>query len=142
MTYKPCQKTLCLFYILVLFFLNVISGAASASEMTGFVCAENECYVNHAASITLTSMDKRLPAREHVTTRESEAQETLSSNVSQRVRLLSRSVRYAAIDLFSCNFTAGLYALSGQFHRHTISVHSLCGIIITNYIHHQDGQKS
>lgn len=142
MTDKPCKKTLCLFYILVLFFLNVISGVASASEMTGFVCAESECYVNHVASTTLTSMDKRLPAREHVTARDSEGPETLSATGSQRVRLLSRSVRHAAIDLFSCNSTAGLYALFGQFHRHTISVHSLCGIIITDYIHHQDGQKS
>lgn len=142
MTDKPCKKTLCLFYILVLFFLNVISGVASASEMTGFVCAESECYVNHVVSTTLTSMDKRLPAREHVTARDSEGPETLSATGSQRVRLLSRSVRHAAIDLFSCNSAAGLYALFGQFHRHTISVHSLCGIIITDYIHHQDGQKS
>lgn len=139
---KPRKKTLCLFYILILFFINVISGASSASEITGSVCAGNEYYVNHMVSTTLTSMDKRLPARECMSTRDSEGPETLSATGSQRVRPLSRSVRHAAIDLFSCNSTAGLYALSGQLHRHTISVHSLCGIIITDYIHHQDGQKS
>lgn len=140
---KPCKKTLCLFYILILFFINVISGASSASEITGAVCAGNGYYVNHIVSTTLTSMDKRLPTREHMSTRDSEGPEALSATGSQRIRPLSRSVRHAAMDhLFSCGFSTNLYALSGQLHRHTISVHSLCGIIITDYMHHQDGQKS
>lgn len=143
MTGKSCKKILCLFYILALFFMNVISGASSASEITGVVCAESEYYVNHIAFTTLTSMDKRLPAREHMSARDSEGPEALSAAGSQRIRSLSRSVRHTAIDpLFSCGFSADSYALFGQLHRHTIPVHSLCGIIITDYIHHQDGQKS
>lgn len=143
MTEKTRKKTLCLFYILILLFWNVISGASSASEMTGVVCAESECYVNQLAAATLTSMDKRLPAREHMSARDSEGPESLSATGAQRIRPLSRSVRHAAIDHFLfCDSSASLYALFGQFRRQTISVHSLCGIIITDYIHHQDGQKS
>lgn len=142
MTQKFCKKTLCLFYILALLFWSVISGVSSTSEITGLVCGESDCYVNHSFSTTLASLDKRLPLHENVSVRDSEGPETLSATGSQRIRPLSRSVRHAAADLISSNSSAGLSAVCGQFHRQHISVHSLCGIIITNYIHHQDGQKS
>lgn len=142
MTQKVHKKSLCLFYILILLFWSVISGTASASEITGFVCAGSNCYVNHASSTTLTSLNKRLPIRENLSAHDSENTETLSAAGSQRVRPLSRSVRHAAAELISGNSSANLSAVYGQFHRQHISVHSLCGIIITNYIHHQDGQKS
>lgn len=139
---KSGKSILSLFYILTLLFWSVISGVFSASEISGVVYGENECYVNHASSTTLVSLDKRLPAREQMSTRNSEGPETLSAAGGQRIKPLSRSVRHTAADLFVCASSANPYALSGQLHRHTISVHSLCGIIITDYIHHQDGQKA
>lgn len=142
LTQKSCKKWICLIYILALFFWSVISGAASASEITGSVCDADNCYVNLSASTTLTSLDKRLPIRENLSARNSEGPETLSAAGGQRIRPLSRSVRHAAADFLSCNSSAHLYTVPGQFHRLTGSVHSLCGIVIINYIHHQDGQKS
>lgn len=142
MTQKVHKKSLCLFYILILLFWSVISGTASASEITGLVCAGSDCYVNHPSSTTLASLDKRLPIRETLSARDSEGTETLSAAGSQRIRPLSRSVRHAAAELISGDSSANLSAICGQFHLLTRSVHSLCGITITKYIHHQDGQKS
>lgn len=139
---KFCKRTLCLIYILPLLFWSVISGAFSASEITGVVCDAEYCYVNHSDSSALISLDNRLPVRENLSARDGEGPETLSAVRTQRIRTLSRSVRHAAADLFSCDSSHHLYAACGQFHRLSRSVHSLCGITIINYIHHQDGKKS
>lgn len=139
---KTCKKSLCLIYILTLLFWSVISGSVSASEITGVVCGESDCYVNHISPTTLISLDKRLPLRENLSARGSEGLETLSATGSQRMKPLSRSVRHTAANLIPCHSYGNLYAIGRQFHQHQIAIHSLCGIIITNYIHHQDGQKS
>ena len=141
MAKKTYKKTLCLFYILTLLLWGVCSGASSVSEITGTVCGVQDCYVNHAPS-AITQGARHLPSQEYLSVRDSGTSETLSAARNRGVRPLSRSVRQTAAYLFSGMPHANRHALSGLLSIHEIPSHNLCGIIITNYIHRQDGQKS
>lgn len=139
MARKTYQKTLCLFYILTLLLWSVCSGASSVSEITDAVCGMQGCYVNHSSAITSTS--RHLPAQKYLSARASGTTETLSTARNRSARTLSRAVRHLSAHLFSGSPSANQYALSGLFLTHKIPSHNLCGIIIADYIHRQDGQK-
>lgn len=140
MTKKTYKKTLCLIYILTLFLWGICSGTSSASEITELVCGSHNCYVNHSSAIT--SAARHLPSQEYLSARDSGTPETLSAARNRSVRPLSRSVRQIAAHLFPGNLLSNPHAPSGLFSVHEIPSHSPCGIIITNYIHLKDGQKS
>lgn len=140
MAQKPYRKTLCFFYILILLLWGVCCGASSVSEIAGTVCDADSCYVNRSA--TITSSARHLPAQEYLSVRDLGTTETLAAAGGRSTRLLSRSIRQTASHLFSGNTSAGLHTLYGLFLTREIPVHSPCGIIITNYIHLKDGQKS
>lgn len=139
MAHKTYRKTLCLFYILTLLLWSVCSGASSVSEITNAVCGLQDCYVNHSSAITSTS--KHFPAQKYLSARDSGTVETLSAARKNSARTLSRNVRQIATHLFPGGLSAGQHALSGLFLTHKIPSHRLCGIIIANYIHRQDGHK-
>ena len=141
MAQKTYRKTLCLFYILTLLLWGVCSGASSVSEITETVCGVQDCYVNRSSSASIQAA-RHLPSQEYLSVRASGTSETLSAARSRSVRPLSRSVRQAAAYLFSGIPYTNHHALSGLFSVHEIPSHNLCGIIITNYIHRQDGQRS
>ena len=98
-----------------------------------------DCYVNYSSAITSTS--KHFPAQKYLSARNSGTVETLSAARNRSAKTLSRTVRQVTAHLFSDSPSAGQYALSGLFLAQKIPSHRLCGIIITNYIHRQDGQK-
>lgn len=137
---KTYQKTLCLIYILTLLLWGICSGASSVSEISEVVCGEQECYVNHFAVIT--SAARHLPAQEYLSMRDSSTAETLSAAGTRSTKLLSRSVRQIAAPLFPGSLSSDIPALSGLLLVHEIPSHNPCGIIITDYIHRKDGQKS
>lgn len=139
MAQKTYQKTLCLFYILALLLWSVCSGASSVAEIADAVCGAQHCYVNHTPAII--SKARHLPAQKYLSARDSGTSETLSALRSRNIRPLSRSVKQIAAQLFSCSPSANHHALSGLLLTHEIPSHNPCGIIITNYIHRQDGQK-
>lgn len=139
MARKTYRKNLCLFYILTLLLWSLCSGASSVLEITDVVCGLQNCYVNHSSAITSTS--KHFPAQKYLSARDSGTVETLSAARNRSARTLSRTVRQVTAHLFSGNPSAGQHALSGLFLAQKIPSHRLCGIIITNYIHRQDGQK-
>lgn len=140
MAQKTYRKTLCLIYILTLFFWGICSGASSVSEIAETVCGEQDCYVNHSAVIT--SAARHIPAQEYLSMRHSNPSETLSAGENRVQRHLTRSVRQIAALLLSNDSSAGSPALSGLLLAREIPAHSSCGITITNYIHLKDGQKS
>ena len=88
-----------------------------------------------------TSTSKHFPAQKYLSARNSGTVETLSAARNRSAKTLSRTVRQVTAHLFSDSPSAGQYALSGLFLAQKIPSHRLCGIIITNYIHRQDGQK-
>lgn len=139
MAHKTYQKTLCLFYILTLLLWSVCSGASSVSEITDAVCGRHDYYVNHSSAIT--SASRHLPAQKFLSARDSGTVETLSAARKNSARTLSRYVRQITAHLFPGSLSAGQHALSGLFLAQKIPSHRLCGIIIANYIHRQDGQK-
>lgn len=150
MAQKPYRKTLCFFYILILLLWGVCSGASSVSEVSAALCAGQECYVNHNSVIphsvnhgsVITSSARHLPAQEYLSVRDLGTTETLAAAGSRSTRLLSKSIRQLASHLFPGNTSAGLHTLCGLFLAREIPAHSPCGILITNYIHLKDGQKS
>lgn len=139
MARKTYQKSLCLFYILLLLLWSVCSGASSVSEITDVVCGVQECYVNHSSAVT--SMSRHLPAQKYLSARDFGSSETLSVSRNRSVRTLSRSVRQISLHLLFNHPSANPRILSGMFLAHRIPLHNPCGIIITDYIHRQDGQK-
>lgn len=139
MAQKTYKKSLCLFYILTLLLWCICSGASSVSEITDVVCGEQNCYVNHSFAIISTS--RHLPAQKYLSARDSGTSETLSSARNRGIRSLSRTIRQVVSHLFSGNSSAAQHALSGLLLVREIPAHSSCGIIITNYVHRQDGQK-
>lgn len=139
MARKTYRKKLCLFYILALLLWSLCSGASSVSEITDAVCGSQDCYVNHSSAITSTA--RHLPTQKYLSMRDSGISETFSSARKSGVRTLSRTVRQITAHLLPGSLFAGQHALSGLFLAHKIPSHRLCGIIITNYIHRQDGQK-
>lgn len=140
MAQKTYRKTLCLIYILTLLLWGICSGVSSVSEITETVCGAQEHYVNHFSAIT--SAARHLPSQEYLSARDTGAPETLSAARNRSVKPLSRSVRQIASHLFSGSQLSDPHALRGLFSVHEIPSHSPCGIIITNYIHQKDGQKS
>ena len=139
MAHKTYKKTLCLFYILIRLLWSVCSGASSVSEITDTVCGMQDCYVNHSSVITSTS--RHLPAQKYLSVRDSGTAETLSAARKSDARTLSRTVKQIATHLFPGSLSADQHALSGLILAYKIPSHRLCGIIIANYIHRQDGQK-
>ena len=137
---KTYRKTLCFIYILTLFLWGICSGVSSVSEITESVCGAQNCYVNHTSVIT--SAARHLPAQKYLSARDSSAPETLSAVRNRSVKPLSRSVRQITASLFSDNALAILPACSGLLMAREIPSHNPCSIIITNYIHLKDGQKS
>lgn len=150
MAQKPYRRTLCFCYILILLLWGVCSGASSVSEAAAALCTEQDCYVNHNSAIhhsinhgsVITSSARHLPAQEYLSARDLGTTETLSAAGSRSTRLLSRSIRQLASHLFPGNTSAGLHTFCGLFLAREIPAHSPCGIVITNYIHLKDGQKS
>lgn len=139
MAQKPYRKTRCLIYILSLLLWCICSGASSVSEITGDVCGAENSYVNHSSAITSTS--RHLPTQKYLSARSSGTPVTLSAARNRSIRTLSRSVRQIASCLFSNISSVNKFTLSGLFLTHEIPSHNPCGIIITNYLHRQDGQK-
>lgn len=145
MAQNTYRRTLCFCYILILLLWGVCSGASSVSEIAGAVCGEHTCYVNHSFAIhssAITSSAKHLPAQEYLSVRDFGTTESLSAAGSRSTRLLSRSVRQIAAHLFLIDSSVGIRTFSGLLWAREIPVHNPCGIIITNYIHLKDGQKS
>lgn len=145
MAQNTYRKTLCFCYILILLLWGVCIGASSVSEIAGAVCGEQVCYVNHGFAIhdsAITSLAKHLPAQEYLSVRDLGTTESLSAAGNRGIKLLSRSVRQIAAHLFPINSSAGIHTFSGLLLAREIPVHNPCGIIITNYIHLKDGQKS
>lgn len=139
-TQKTYRKTLCFLYILILLLWGVCSGASSIAEITESFCSEPECYVNYSAAIT--SAGRHLPAQEYLSVRNSNPSESLSDAGNRSQRHLTRSVRQIATYLYFGDSSEDLHALFGLLSVREIPAHSPCSIIITNYIHHKDGQKS
>lgn len=138
---KGLNKRLCLFYILILLLWGALPCAVSASEISGIVCNSEECYVNHG-SATISPITKNFPAGEYLSARELGPQETMSAARSRSIRPVSRSIKHFSMHLFSGSPLTSTHSIFRHFlQRKTVS-HCLCSIIITNYIHHQDGQKS
>lgn len=140
MAQKTYRKTLCFLYILTLLLWGICSGASSVSEIGETVCGEPGCYVNHSA--TITSAARHFPAQEYLSMRHSDSSETLSAAENRGQRLLARSVRQIASYLLCGDSSTGMHALYGLLLAREIPAHSPCGIIITNYMHLKDGQKS
>lgn len=140
MAQKTCKKTLCLFYILILLLWGICFGASSVSDITETVCGAHGYYVNHSSAIT--SSARHLPSQEYLSVRDSGTTETLSAARNRSVRTISRTVRQIASHLSAIHPTTGPHAHSGLLIMRWIPSHNPCGIIITNYIHRQDGQKS
>lgn len=138
---KEYGKRFCLFYILILFLWGVLSCAFSASEMAGIVCDNDGSYVNQRTT-SISQNTRHFPAEEYLATRDFGAQETMSAARGRSIRPVSRSVRHVAIQLFADGLRTNTYAAFRHFWRQETASHCLCGIIITNYIHQQDGQKS
>lgn len=138
---KEYGKRFCLFYILILFLWGVLSCAFSASEMAGIVCDNDGSYVNQRTT-SISQNTGHFPAEEYLATRDFGAQETMSAARGRSIRPASRSVRHVAIQLFADGLRTNTYAAFRHFWRQETASHCLCGIIITNYIHQQDGQKS
>lgn len=138
---KKYGKRLCCLYILVLLLWGVLPCAFSASEMAVAVCDEEICYVNHKTAV-ISPITRHFPAEEYLAAREFSTQETMSAARGRSVRPVSRSVRHIAVQLFAGGLRTNIHSAFRHFLRHETAAHCLCGIIITNYIHHQDGQKS
>lgn len=138
---KNCNQKLCLFSILILLLWGTFSGASSASEITDFVCGQHQNYVNHLTS-TITPSGKHIPTQEYLSTQYSGTQETVSAARSRSVRLLYRTIRHITAGLFYGSFSAASFAVLGQLSYQQIPDFCPCSIIITNYIHQKDGQKS
>lgn len=141
MLQKPYQQKICLFYILILLLWGTVSSAASASEMTGMFCGEEECYVNRSPS-AITSAGQTFPSQKYLSARDFGGQQTVSAAKGRSNRPLLRSVRNHFTVL--CKDVLSFHALFclESFWGHGIPSHCSCSIMITNYIHQQDGQKS
>lgn len=140
MLLKNYAKKICLFYILVLFLWGIVSSVTPVTEMADFVCGEQECYVNSSPSIT--SLGNTFPSQKYLSARYANAQETVSVARGRSIRPLPRSARNTAAFLYTGVLFAGIIIFSRQFTRREILSHCLCGIVITQYIHAQDGQKN
>ncbi len=138
---KKHSKNLCLFYILVLLLWGIFPCAFSVSEMGEIVCRAEENYVNHQAD-AISSVTKHIPAEKYLAARDFGTQETMSTARGRSIRLASRSARHIAVDLFMDVQRPDTHSAFRYFLRHETVSHCLCGIIITNYIHRQDGKKS
>lgn len=139
MLLKNYAQKICLFYILVLFLWGTISAVTPTTEMAGLVCDEQDCYVNHSPSIT--SLGSTFPSQEYLSARHANAQETVSVARGRSIRPLPRSARNIATFLYTGILFAGIIIFSRHFTKREILSHCLCGIVITQYIHAQDGQK-
>lgn len=139
MVLKNSTKKLCLFYILILFLWGTVSATTSASEMADYICSAQERYVNHSSSIV--PLGKTFPSQEYLSLRNTGTQETVSVAKGRNIRPLPRSVRNITALLSFHNLFSNTSVFSGRFTGQEIPSHSFCGIIITNYIHAQDGQK-
>lgn len=138
---KKYGKRICLFYVLVLLLWGILPCVFSVSEMAVAVCGEEECYVNHK-SASISPVTRNFPAEEYLAARDFSAQETMSAARGRSIRPVSRSVRQIAVLLFKDGRRADTHSAFRHFLRRETVSHCLCGIIITNYIHQQDGQKS
>ncbi len=138
---KKHRKALCLFYILVLLLWCVFPCAACASGMGEIVCDEDECYVNYKTA-SISPVTKHFPAEEYLAVRDFGTQETVSAARSRSIRPVPRSVRHIAIHLIPDGLRTDTQAAFRYFQGRENIPHCLCGIVITNYMHQQDGQKS
>lgn len=138
---KEYSKRFCLFYILILLLGGILPCAFSASEMAGVFCDEEICYVNHKTTL-VSPIRKHFPAEEYLATRDFSTQESMAAAKGRSIRPVSRSVRHIAIQLFVNGLRINTHSAFQYYWRQETASHCLCGIIITNYIHQQDGQKS
>lgn len=143
MLQKTCRKNLCLFYILILFFWSAVSATTAASEMTDFFgspdFASSECDANHS-SVALTPMGRSFPSQEYLSARDFGVQESVSTARGRSARPLPRSVRNADV-LFPDSLFSGAFLSFAHFSEYKIPSYRFCNIMITNYIHDQDGHK-
>lgn len=139
MFFQKNNKKVCLFYILILLLWGTVSSTTSISELTDTVCDLQDCYVNHSSAIT--PLGNTFPSQEYLSARNLGAQETVSVVRGRSIRPLTRSVRNLAAILCSGTLLSGIAVFSRHFSGQEILSHCLCGIVITNYIHDQDGHK-
>ena len=139
MLQKTCSKKICLFYILILFLWGAVSSTTSALEMADCLCDAQECYVNHSS--TIQPLGKTFPSQAFLSARNFGAQETVSAARGRNIKPLSRSVRNTTAVLFTGIVFSGIFVFSVHIVGREILSHCLCGMIITNYLHRQDGQK-
>lgn len=136
---KHTQK-LSLFYILILFFWGIISASSFTVEMSDIIRATEECYTTHS-SAAIMPLNRTFPTQKYLSARNFNAQETVSVPKGRHIRPLPRSVRNSIAALFYGCLLTGIYCSSERPKRQEIPSHRFCTIIITNYIHHQDGLK-
>lgn len=139
MLLRKYAKKLCLFHILLLFFWGTVSAVTPVTEMANFVCDASGNYVNHSS--VLTSLGSTLPSQEYLSARNTNAQETVSVARGRSIRPQPRSARNITTFLYTGVLFAGISIFSRRFINREILSHCLCGIVITQYIHAQDGQK-
>lgn len=129
-----------LFYILILFLWNIATTTSASLEMTDGICDLCGSYVNHSVA-NLSAIEKTFPIQEYLSAQNTGAQEIVSSARTRSVKPLLRSVRNIMETLFPGMLFAGLSAASMLLMCHEIFPHCSRSIMITNYIHKQDGQK-
>lgn len=139
MLLKKYDRKICLFYILILFLWGTVSAVTSVTESAEFVYDAQKNYVNRPS--TITSMSNTFPSQEYLSSRSINAQETVSVTRGRSIRPLSRSIRNITPLLYTGILFAGIAVFLRHFTGQEILSHCLCGIVITQYIHAQDGQK-
>lgn len=141
---KILQKThtakIALFYILLLLLWSVISSTISVSETGEVFCESQECYVNHVSS-TFAPMGKTFPSQSYLSARSFSTQETVSTTRGRNIRPQLRSVKNISASLLLPVLFSGILIFSSHLWGQKVLSHCLCGIVITNYLHDQDGSK-
>jgi len=140
MSLKNYTPKISLCYILILLLWGVVSSAAYTTEIADVACASDDCYVNHSSAIS--PVGRTFPSQKYLSARNLGVQETVSAARGRHIRPLPRTVRNIIAALFYGSLLMGSFFSSGRLKEQGVPSHRFCGIIIANYIHHQDGQKS
>lgn len=140
MLLRKLTQKLSLFYILILFFWGIISASSFAVEMSDMIRATEECYASHS-SAAIMPLSRTFPTQKYLSARNFNAQETVSVPKGRRIRPLPRTVRNVIAALFYGSLLTGIFCSFQRSKRQQIPSHRFCAIIITNYIHNQDGLK-
>lgn len=139
MLLRKFTQKLSLFYILILFFWGIISASSFTVEMSDIIHAAEESYVNHSSAII--PLDRTFPSQKYLSARNFNAQETVSVPKGRHIRPLPRTARNIIAALFYGSLLSGIFFYLRRPKEQEVPAHNFCAIIITNYMHHQDGQK-